>query len=73
LPDMPETLIDQLIDAHKLLLSEILDQQLRDIDRGLKPSNKVAVADLTLYERERLRWALEQVQSVGGLLGDPLG
>jgi DNA polymerase-3 subunit epsilon/CBS domain-containing protein len=73
LPDMPETFIDQLIDAHQILLSDVLDQQLRDIDRGIKPSNKVAVADLTLYERERLRWALEQVQSVGGLLGDPLG
>jgi signal-transduction protein with cAMP-binding, CBS, and nucleotidyltransferase domain len=62
-----------LIDAHRLLFGMILDQQLRDIERGLKLSNKVAVNELTAYEREQLRWSLEQVRSVGNLLGDPLG
>jgi CBS domain-containing protein len=73
MPGMPVTLIDHLLEAHGILLGQILEQQLRDIERGLKPSNKVAVSELTLYQRERIRWALEQVQSVPGLLGDPFG
>ena len=73
MPDMPDVLVDHLIDAHRLLFGMILDQQLRDIERGLKLSNKVAVNELTAYEREQLRWSLEQVRSVGNLLGDPLG
>ena len=73
MPGMPETLIDHLLEAHGILLSQILELQLRDIERGLKPSNKVAVSELTLYQRERIRWALEQVRSVPDLLGDPFG
>ena len=73
MPGMQETLIDHLLEAHGILLNQILEQQLRDIDRGLKPSNKVAVNELTPYQRERIRWALEQVRSVPGLLGDPFG
>lgn len=72
LPEMPETLIDHLIDAHRILLAQILNQQLRDTERGLKLSNRVAVGEITAFEREQLRWCLEQVQSVGNLLGDPL-
>jgi DNA polymerase-3 subunit epsilon/CBS domain-containing protein len=72
MPGMAEASIDHLSEAHRLLLGCILEQQLRDIEQGLKPSNKVAVSELTLYERERIRWALEQVQSMAGLLGDPL-
>jgi CBS domain-containing protein len=72
-PDMPTSLIDHLIDAHRLLLGLSLDQQLRDIERGLKLSNRVAVNELTAYERERLRWSLEQVRSIDNFLGNPLG
>jgi hypothetical protein len=51
-------------------LGQILQQQLRDTDRGYKLSNNVAVNELTLYERERMRWALEQVRLAPNLLGD---
>jgi DNA polymerase-3 subunit epsilon/CBS domain-containing protein len=64
-----ETLIDHVLEAHGLLLHHILDQQLRDIDRGYKPTNNVAINELTLYERERIRWALEQVRLLPNLLG----
>lgn len=70
IPGMPETLVDHVIEAHGLLLGQILQQQLRDTDRGYKLSNNVAVNELTLYERERMRWALEQVRLAPNLLGD---
>ena len=64
--------IDDLIEAHKVLLNLILRQQLRDIDQGLPLSNKVAPAELSDFERDQLKWALEQVSSVGDLLGTPV-
>jgi DNA polymerase-3 subunit epsilon/CBS domain-containing protein len=73
MPDIPETLLDHLLEAHHLLLGMILDQQLRDLERGTKLSNSVALSELSAYEREKLRWSLEQIQSIEGLLGDPLG
>jgi DNA polymerase-3 subunit epsilon/CBS domain-containing protein len=73
IPGMPETLVDHVLEAHGLLLHHILDQQLRDIERGYKPSNNVAVNELTLYERERIRWSLEQVRLLPNLLGDSFG
>jgi DNA polymerase-3 subunit epsilon/CBS domain-containing protein len=73
MPEIPETLLDHLLEAHRLLLGMILDQQLRDLERGRKLSNSVALSELSAYEREKLRWSLEQVQSIEGLLADPLG
>jgi DNA polymerase-3 subunit epsilon/CBS domain-containing protein len=73
LPGISETLIDHALEAHGLLLHHILEQQLRDIERGYKSSNNVAVNELTLYERERIRWALEQVRLLPNLLGDSFG
>ena len=66
-----DKVIDNLIEAHRILLDLILRQQLRDLDDGLALSNKVAPAALTGFERERLKWALDQVPQVTDLLGTP--
>jgi len=67
----PKPQAENLIQAHRILLGTVLAQQLRDIERGLMPSNKVAVSELNAYERDELRWALEQVRSIPSLLGVP--
>ncbi len=63
--------IDNLIEAHRILLDEMLAQQLRDIQRGIKHGAKVAPGELTEPGRERLRWALEHVDGVRNVLGVP--
>ena len=67
----PRPQAENLIQAHRILLGTVLAQQLRDIERGLPPSNRVATAELGAYERDELRWALEQVRSIPSLLGVP--
>ena len=67
----PRPQAENLIQAHRILLGTVLAQQLRDIERGLMPSNRVAVSELNAYERDELRWALEQVRSIPSLLGVP--
>ncbi len=71
--EMPDQVIDNLCEAHRLLLSGILQQQLKDLDAGIALSNRVSVKELTSGQRDRLRWALSQVSAVTNLLGDPLG
>ena len=63
--------VDDLIEAHRILLTLILGQQLRDIDAGLALSNKVAPSDLNGFEKQEMKWALEQVSLVSNLLGVP--
>ncbi|MEK9753619.1 MAG: DUF294 nucleotidyltransferase-like domain-containing protein [Rhodospirillaceae bacterium] len=63
--------IDNLIEAHRILLEEMLVQQLRDIARGIKHSSKVAPSEMSEPRRERLRWALEHVDGVRNVLGVP--
>ena len=72
LPNVSDKLIDNLIEAHRILLNLILRQQLRDIDQGVALSNKVAPGELTSFERQELRWALDRIPSVADLLGTPL-
>jgi len=72
-PDSPGKVIDQLLEAHKILLAAILHQQLADIERGIPPSSRVDPKDVPQTEKDRLKWALEQVKSVRDLLGDPVG
>ena len=64
--------INGLIDAHKILLGEILEQQIRDLREGVPLSNAVNPKQLSASKLERLKWAVEQVDSVPGLLGDPV-
>ena len=65
--------IDNLIEAHRIMLGLILGQQLADIEVGLALSNKVAPAQLSGFERQELKWAIEQIPSVADLLGIPAG
>ncbi len=72
-PEAPQQVITKLLEAHKILLGVILSQQLADIARGVPPSSRVDPKDVPSAERERLKWAVEQVKSVRDLLGDPVG
>ncbi len=72
-PDVPGALIDALLEAHQILLRQILLQQLADIEQGVPLSNRVDPRSLRSSERVRLKWALEQVPAVSNLLGDPVG
>ncbi|MDE0255255.1 MAG: DUF294 nucleotidyltransferase-like domain-containing protein, partial [Rhodospirillaceae bacterium] len=63
--------VDDLVGAHRILLSLILGQQLRDIDAGVALSNKVAPSELNGFEKQEMKWALEQVPLVSNLLGVP--
>ncbi|WP_299395997.1 putative nucleotidyltransferase substrate binding domain-containing protein [Pelagibius sp.] len=68
---VPARTIDNLIEAHRILLDLILRQQLRDIDQGLPLSNRVAPGELTAFQRQEMRWALDQVPAIADLLGIP--
>ena len=65
-------LVDDLCEAHRILLDNILKQQLRDIDAGLSLSNRVNPNDLAKYELENLTWAIAQCGSLSDLLGVPV-
>ena len=64
--------VDNLVEAHRILLNLILGQQLRDIDAGVALSNKVAPSELNGFEKQELKWALDQVPLVSNLLGVPV-
>ena len=63
--------IDDLIEAHKILLSAILRQQLRDIEAGLKLGNSIDPAQMSGHDIQQVRWAIDQVPKVRDLLGIP--
>lgn len=71
-PNVTEDCVDGLLEAHQILLRQILLQQLADIERGVPLSNRVDPRALGYAERVRLKWALEQVPLVNNLLGDPV-
>ncbi len=64
---------DNLMEAHRLFLEAILNQQLRDVEAGIRPSNNVDPATLSALDRQDLKWALEQVSAIPDLLGNPRG
>jgi DNA polymerase-3 subunit epsilon/CBS domain-containing protein len=67
-----QTTLENLGEAHRIILHAILDQQLLDLEAGIPLSNRVAPGSLSSASRDQLRWALEQVPNVSNLLGDPL-
>jgi len=67
-----ENAIDKLIEAHRVLLGAILNQQLLDIEEGIPPSNLVDPKSMSVTDREQIKWALRQLDAVAGLLGDPI-
>ena len=70
--DKMHNTFDNLIEAHHIILSAILEQQLQDLEAGIPLSNRVTPSGLSAAERDQLSWALEQVPNVSNLLGDPL-
>ncbi len=71
LVDCRENLVENLIEAHRIILSAILSQQIHDLDHGITLSNRIAPDLLPAADRASLKWALEQVRSVTDLLGVP--
>ena len=71
--DIPQRQLEQILEAHRILLGIILGQQLLDIARGTPPSSRVDPKEVQPSDRERLKWALEHVKAVIDLLGDPVG
>lgn len=63
--------VDDLIEAHKILLSAILRQQLRDIETGVKLGNSVDPTQMSGHDAQQIRWAVEQMPKVRDLLGLP--
>ena len=64
--------VGNLVEAHRILLDEILAQQLRDIGRGIPHGNSVAPKEMSAPRQRQFRWALEQVDRVRGALGMPV-
>ena len=64
--------IDDLIEAHRIILGIILRQQLRDIEAGLKLGNSVDPKQLDSYHQQQMRWAIDQVPKIRDLLGLPM-
>lgn len=63
--------IDDLIEAHKILLSAILHQQLRDIEAGLKLGNSIDPAQISEHDIQQVRRVVDQMPKVRDLLGIP--
>ena len=72
LADSDREAIGNLVEAHRILLGEILAQQLRDIGRGIPHGNAVAPKEMSAPRQQQFRWALEQVDRVRGVLGMPV-
>ena len=71
-PGVLEENIDGLLEAHQVILRDILQQQLADIEQGVPPSNRVDPKKLHAPEKAHLMWALKQVPLVRDLLGVPV-
>ncbi len=67
----PTELIVNLTEAHRIILTAILKQQLFDLENGIFLSNRIAPDKMKPSLRNNLRWALQQVPSVTDLLGVP--
>ena len=65
-------IITDLLDAHKILLRMILNQQLQDIIDGIPLSNSAIPKRLSSHELDELKWALGQVPRVRDLFGRPM-
>lgn len=62
-----ETDLDALAAAQETFLDLLLAQQIEDIERGMPPSNRVAIKPLPSNERARLRAAFEAVRYLDSL------
>ena len=62
--------IEATIEAHRLLIATLLDQQLVDAEAGVPLSPRVEIARLSKEQREELRAALGKVSPVIDLVGE---
>ena len=72
LPQAPIPTLDNLTEAHRILLSTMLEQQIADIDQGIPLSNRIDPARLTRHASKQLKWALRQIPNISNILGDPV-
>ena len=70
---VPDRAVGRMLVTQEVILETILKQQLRDIVAGVAPSSRVAVRQLDRSDQRRLKWALNQLDSVKDLLGVPAG
>ncbi len=64
--------IENVIEAHEIIMNLILTQQLQDIAEGIAPSNAVDTNTLTKAQRNGLRRALYQINVMTTMVGDPM-
>jgi DNA polymerase-3 subunit epsilon/CBS domain-containing protein len=62
--------LTRLIDAHRVILSRILSQQIRDLHAGISPSNRIEPQVLSKAETGQLRDALSSLSHVDDLVRD---
>ena len=68
---VPDKLLDDLLEAHGLLLELVLQQQLDDLEAGITPSNNVAVTRLDSLAQHKLKWALAKLGTIPNIIGVP--
>ena len=70
-PDIPITL-SRLDHDHQMLIEIILDQQLRDLEAGIPPGNKIEPRYLSADEKRQLKACFGRLQELDGLMRDIL-
>ena len=60
--------LEAIMSAHRVVVTAILRQQVRDIHAGVAPSSRVEIASLPRRDREQLRAALKVVPRVDDLV-----
>ncbi|MEQ1612198.1 MAG: putative nucleotidyltransferase substrate binding domain-containing protein, partial [Hyphomicrobiaceae bacterium] len=62
--------IDAVIDAHRIILGVVLDQQLIDTEQGIALSTKVDIERLGKQELQTLKDALRKVDLMASIVGE---
>ena len=62
--------LERLIDGHRVILSRILSQQIRDLHAGISPTNRIEPQVLSKAEAAELRNALSSLSHVDSLVRD---
>ncbi len=66
-------LVANLVEAHRILMGLVLAQQLRDLEAGVRLSNRIDPAQLDGRRKRDLKWAFDQVRGIPDLVGVPKG
>jgi len=60
--------IQNAIDAHEIIVEELLKQQIDDLETGVSLSNRVNVGNLTHHRKNELKWAFRQIEILKALI-----